>query len=52
MITILAIRISEKLSMNVKKVFGPWEQIYYAEFDGNRKKRVMVIGNEFLSNLF
>lgn len=22
--------------------FGPWEQIYYAEFDGKRKKRVMV----------
>ncbi|NIR52268.1 YjbQ family protein [candidate division KSB1 bacterium] len=22
--------------------FGPWEQIYYAEFDGRRKKRVMV----------
>ena len=22
--------------------FGPWEQIYYAEFDGNRRKRVMV----------
>ncbi len=22
--------------------FGPWEQIYYAEFDGMRKKRVMV----------
>jgi len=22
--------------------FGPWEQIYYAEFDGLRKKRVMV----------
>ena len=22
--------------------FGPWEQIYYAEFDGGRKKRVMV----------
>jgi secondary thiamine-phosphate synthase enzyme len=22
--------------------FGPWEQIFYAEFDGNRKKRVMV----------
>jgi len=21
---------------------GPWEQIYYAEFDGKRKKRVMV----------
>ena len=22
--------------------FGPWEAIYYAEFDGKRKKRVMV----------
>jgi secondary thiamine-phosphate synthase enzyme len=22
--------------------FGPWEQIYYAEFDGQRPKRVMV----------
>lgn len=22
--------------------FGPWEQIYYAEFDGKRKKRVMI----------
>ena len=22
--------------------FGPWEQIFYAEFDGCRKKRVMV----------
>jgi len=22
--------------------FGPWEQIYYAEFDGQRRKRVMV----------
>jgi secondary thiamine-phosphate synthase enzyme len=22
--------------------FGPWEQIYYAEFDGRRPKRVMV----------
>ena len=21
---------------------GPWEQIYYAEFDGKRKKRVLV----------
>ena len=21
---------------------GPWEQIYYAEFDGKRKKRVIV----------
>jgi len=22
--------------------FGPWEQIYYAEFDGKRKKRILV----------
>jgi secondary thiamine-phosphate synthase enzyme len=22
--------------------FGPWEQIFYAEFDGQRKKRVIV----------
>jgi secondary thiamine-phosphate synthase enzyme len=22
--------------------FGPWEQIFYAEFDGMRKKRVLV----------
>ena len=22
--------------------FGPWEQVFYAEFDGRRKKRVIV----------
>ncbi len=22
--------------------FGPWEQIFYAEFDGNRDKRVLI----------
>ena len=22
--------------------FGPWEQIFYAEFDGQRKKRVII----------
>jgi len=27
---------------NGKLDFGPWEQIYYAEFDGQRKKRIMV----------
>jgi len=27
---------------NTNLDFGPWEQIYYAEFDGQRKKRVMV----------
>ncbi len=27
---------------NGKLDFGPWEQIYYAEFDGNRPKRVLV----------
>ena len=28
--------------------FGPWEQIFYGEFDGRRRKRVLVkiIGNE------
>ncbi len=27
---------------NGKLDVGPWEQIYYAEFDGRRKKRVLV----------
>lgn len=27
---------------NGKLDFGPWEQIFYAEFDGQRKKRVMI----------
>ncbi len=27
---------------NGKLDLGPWEQIYYAEFDGQRKKRVIV----------
>ncbi len=27
---------------NNKLDFGPWEQIFYAEFDGQRKKRVLV----------
>jgi secondary thiamine-phosphate synthase enzyme len=27
---------------NGKLDFGPWEQIYYAEFDGMRPKRVLV----------
>ena len=22
--------------------FGPWQQIYYAEFDGRRSKRVII----------
>lgn len=22
--------------------FGPWEQVFYAEFDGKRKKRVLI----------
>jgi thiamine phosphate synthase YjbQ (UPF0047 family) len=22
--------------------FGPWEQIFYGEFDGTRRKRVLV----------
>ncbi len=27
---------------NSKLDFGPWEQIFYGEFDGNRRKRVLV----------
>ena len=27
---------------NGKLDFGPWEQIFYAEFDGKRNKRVLV----------
>ena len=22
--------------------FGPWEQIFYGEFDGQRRKRIMI----------
>jgi thiamine phosphate synthase YjbQ (UPF0047 family) len=24
------------------RMFGPWEQIFYGEFDGRRPKRVLV----------
>jgi thiamine phosphate synthase YjbQ (UPF0047 family) len=27
---------------NNKLDFGPWEQIFYGEFDGKRPKRVLV----------
>ena len=27
---------------NGKLDFGPWEEIFYGEFDGNRQKRVLV----------
>jgi secondary thiamine-phosphate synthase enzyme len=27
---------------NGKLDFGPWQQIYYAEFDGQRRKRIVV----------
>lgn len=27
---------------NGKLDFGPWEQIFYGEFDGGRKKRILV----------
>ncbi len=27
---------------NGKLDFGPWQQVYYAEFDGRRKKKVVV----------
>ena len=33
---------------NGKLDFGPWEQIFYGEFDGRRRKRALVkiIGEE------
>jgi thiamine phosphate synthase YjbQ (UPF0047 family) len=27
---------------NLQLAFGPWEPIFYGEFDGRRKKRVLV----------
>lgn len=27
---------------NGKMDFGPWQQIYYAEFDGQRRKRIII----------
>ncbi len=27
---------------NGKLDFGPWEEVYYGEFDGQRKKRVLI----------
>jgi len=27
---------------NGKLDFGPWEQVFYGEFDGRRKKRIMI----------
>lgn len=27
---------------NGKLDFGPWQQVYYAEFDGQRKKRLII----------
>ena len=27
---------------NGKLDFGPWQQVYYAEFDGQRRKRVVI----------
>ena len=30
------------LMIKGKLDFGPWEQIFYGEFDGRRRKRVLV----------
>ncbi|MBI4164381.1 MAG: YjbQ family protein, partial [Acidobacteria bacterium] len=27
---------------NGKLDLGPWQQVYYAEFDGQRRKRVLI----------
>jgi thiamine phosphate synthase YjbQ (UPF0047 family) len=29
-------------STELVEVFGPWKQIFYGEFDGRRRKRVLV----------
>jgi thiamine phosphate synthase YjbQ (UPF0047 family) len=29
-------------STELAEVFGTWEQIFYGEFDGRRRKRVLV----------
>ena len=29
-------------STELAKVFGTWERIFYGEFDGRRRKRVLV----------
>jgi hypothetical protein len=36
---------------NAKLDFGPWEQIFYGEFDGRRPKRVLIkiIGDQEVS---
>jgi len=39
--TILGREITAAIT-NGKLDFGPWEQIFYGEFDGQRKKRVLV----------
>ena len=35
---------------NGKLDFGPWEQIFYGEFDGQRNKRVHCEGNRRVNN--
>jgi thiamine phosphate synthase YjbQ (UPF0047 family) len=30
------------IELNSKLDLGPWEQIFYGEFDGRRRKRVLV----------
>jgi hypothetical protein len=33
---------SDVQSRGLVKVLGPWKQIFYGEFDGRRRKRVLV----------
>ena len=35
-------RIAVGSSRKCKLDFGPWEQIFYGEFDGRRAKRVLI----------
>jgi thiamine phosphate synthase YjbQ (UPF0047 family) len=36
------LRTQDTSSPSGKLDFGPWEQIFYGEFDGKRRKRVLV----------
>ena len=43
--TLKSLLIGHEVSLpvtNGKLDFGPWQQVYYAEFDGQRRKRVLI----------
>jgi thiamine phosphate synthase YjbQ (UPF0047 family) len=42
MVLVSAMHITAGVFVNDRLGLGPWEQVFYAEFDGQRKKRVVV----------